>query len=58
VGVTAVLIFGLWALFINTISGDYENQILFLPLPLLSLAILIASELRQNKLANLRIEAE
>lgn len=58
VGATAVLIFGLWVLFINTISGDYENQILFLPLPMLSLAILIASELRQNKLANLRIEAE
>ncbi len=52
VSITAVIIIGLWALFLNTLSGDYENQLLFLPLPLLSLAILIASELRSYKVAN------
>lgn len=35
---------GLWALFLSTIEGNYENPILFLPLPLLSLTILLAQE--------------
>lgn len=37
---------GLWALFLGTISGDYENPILFLPLPLISLAMLLGQEVR------------
>ncbi len=35
---------GVWTLFFNTISGDYENPVLFLPLPLLSLAVLLGQE--------------
>ena len=35
---------GLWTLFFSTISGDYENPVLFLPLPLLSLAVLLGQE--------------
>ena len=35
---------GLWVLFFSTISGDYENPVLFLPLPLLSLAVLLGQE--------------
>lgn len=45
VGGTAVLTVlvsaGLWVLFLATIAGDYENPILFLPLPFLCLAVLI-----------------
>lgn len=36
----------LWVLFLSTISGDYENQVLFLPLPFLSLAVLVVLEIR------------
>ncbi|MCP4424842.1 MAG: DUF2029 domain-containing protein [Chloroflexi bacterium] len=51
VTVTAVIIVwvGLWALFLGTISGDYENPILFLPLPFLSLLILILQEIWQRR---------
>ena len=49
---TAVLIGSLWALFLNTISGDYENQILFLPVPLLALTLLLVSERKQLKLGD------
>ncbi len=36
----------LWVLFVSTIRGDYENPILFLPLPLSALAVLIVIEFR------------
>jgi hypothetical protein len=44
VAITAVIIVSLWVLFANTLSGDYENQIMFLPLPLLCLGILLGIE--------------
>jgi hypothetical protein len=51
-GVTAVLTIllsaGLWGLFLATIAGDYENPILFLPLPFLCLAILIGLEIQRR----------
>lgn len=34
----------LWALFLVTIKGEWENPIMFLPLPLLSLAVLVGLE--------------
>ncbi len=52
VAITAVLAIllsiGLWALFLGTIAGDYENPILFLPLPFLCLAVLIAQAVWQK----------
>lgn len=45
VGGTAVLEVALWGLFAATISGDWENPVMFLVLPLLSLAVLVGSEL-------------
>ena len=48
-GATAVLIVGLWGLFVNTISGDYENPIMFLPLPFLALFILLATEINRQR---------
>lgn len=45
VGGVAVLEFGLWGLFATTISGDWENPVMFLVLPLLSLAVLVGGEL-------------
>jgi hypothetical protein len=48
--VTAVIITLLlsstWFLFITTISGDYENQIMFLPMPLLAVCGLLVGEWR------------
>jgi hypothetical protein len=35
----------LWFLFLGTIHGDWEDPIMFLPLPLLSLGVLVAVEL-------------
>jgi hypothetical protein len=35
-----VLIFGPWILFLTTITGDYENPILLLPLPFFCLVVL------------------
>jgi hypothetical protein len=55
-GITAVIIIGLWLLFLNTLSGDYENQIMFLPLPFLSLLILIVSEFNPQKQGGMRLE--
>ena len=37
---------GLWVLFLSTIHGDWEDPVLFLPLPLLALAVLIGLEIR------------
>jgi hypothetical protein len=34
----------LWVLFLGTIQGNWENPVMFLPLPLLSLAILVGAE--------------
>ena len=34
----------LWALFLTTISGNWENPVLFLPLPLFSLAVMVGIE--------------
>lgn len=34
----------LWVLFFATISGNYENPLLFLPLPFFTLAVLIFQE--------------
>lgn len=42
--VTTFVIFATWTLFITTISGDYENQIMFLPMPLLTLVGLLVAE--------------
>jgi hypothetical protein len=46
--IAAVLIIGPWILFLTTISGNYENPILLLPLPFLCLIVLglKASKLR------------
>lgn len=38
--IAVVLIVGPWILFLTTISGDYENPILLLPLPFFCLAVL------------------
>jgi hypothetical protein len=37
----------LWGLFFGTMKGNWENPIMFLPLPLLSLIILIGAEIQQ-----------
>jgi hypothetical protein len=47
--VTTSYLFLLWYLFLTLRSGDYENQILFLPVPLLALAILTSIELTQRR---------
>lgn len=36
----------LWILFLTTIQGDWENPIMFLPLPLFCLIVLVANEIR------------
>jgi hypothetical protein len=36
----------LWILFLTTIHGDWENPIMFLPLPLFCLVVLVAKEIR------------
>ena len=41
-GVSGLLV-ALWALFLSTIKGEWENPVMFLPLPLLCLAVLIGS---------------
>lgn len=38
---TGVLLVANWVLFFQTIRGDYEHPILFLPLPLLALAVIL-----------------
>ncbi len=42
----SVLLVALWALFLSTVKGEWENPVMFLPLPLLSLAVLVGSEVR------------
>lgn len=37
----AIVLVAIWILFFQTIRGDYENPILFLPLPLLALAVIV-----------------
>lgn len=41
---TAALIFGQWFFFLSTIEGDYENPLMFLPLPFFTLVILLGME--------------
>ncbi len=36
----------LWLLFLTTIQGNWENPVMFLPLPLFCLAVLVAREIR------------
>jgi len=43
--VLVALQLAVWMLFLTTIKGDWENPIMFLPLPLISLIILIGNEL-------------
>lgn len=43
IGVVALQI-ALWALFLVTLKDEWENPIMFLPLPLLSLAVLADRE--------------
>lgn len=43
IGVIGLLV-ALWVLFLNTINGNWENPVMFLPLPLLSLAVLVGIE--------------
>jgi hypothetical protein len=38
------LLVALWVLFLGTIQGNYENPVMFLPLPLFSLAVLVGVE--------------
>lgn len=49
--VTAVGVFmlvaGLWVLFLATISGDFENPLLFVPLPVLTLLVLVGLSYRE-----------
>jgi len=35
----------LWILFLSTISEDWENPMMFLPLPLFSLAVMVGIEI-------------
>lgn len=39
-----VLLIALWVLFVGTIKGNWENPVMFLPLPLFSLVILVGVE--------------
>lgn len=39
-GTAVVAVVGLWLLFLNTVGGDFESSIMFLPVPLFCLAIL------------------
>lgn len=41
-----LLLIGPWLLFLTTISGNYENPLLLLPLPLLALAVLLWRQVR------------
>lgn len=45
---TVVLLIAPWALFLTTISGNAENTIMFLPFPLLCLAVLIGLEAKEK----------
>jgi hypothetical protein len=45
----SILHLALWTLFLVTIKGDWENPVMFLPLPLLSLGILIGIELSNSR---------
>jgi hypothetical protein len=44
-GGVAGLELGIWMLFLATISGNWENPAMFLPLPLLGLTVLMGMEL-------------
>jgi hypothetical protein len=42
IGVIGLLV-ALWALFLGTIEGNWENPVMFLPLPILCLAVLVGT---------------
>jgi hypothetical protein len=46
-----VVLIGPWVLFLSTIKGNWENPLLFLPLPLLGLAILVCTEVQRWRLS-------
>lgn len=46
VALVAVLELALWTLFLATIHGDWEDPIMFLPVPLIGLAVVIGAEIR------------
>lgn len=46
--VSLLFLFSLWAFFLTTISGDFENPLLFFPTPFFILAVLIGLEWRGN----------
>jgi hypothetical protein len=51
IGVGALEV-GLWALFLVTIKGNWENPVMFLPLPLLSLIVLVGIEVQRRWVRN------
>ncbi len=57
-GIMLILVIFPWALFLQTVAGDSENPLLFLPLPLLSLAVLVGLEIKQlwEGMKNKRLE--
>lgn len=47
IGLAVILVYAaIWLLFLETIQGDYENPLLLLPLPILTLLVLAAQEAR------------
>lgn len=46
VGIEAVLLVGQWALFLTTVRGDYETAAVYLPFPVLMLAVQVLSRRR------------
>jgi len=43
IGIEAALLVGQWAIFLTTIHGDYETALVYLPFPLLMLAVQVLS---------------
>jgi hypothetical protein len=41
---SGVILIGPWAIFLSTIKGNWENPVMFLPLPLFSLLVLVGIE--------------
>jgi len=47
IGVCGLLV-ALWTLFLGTIKGEWESPVMFLPLPLLCLAVLVGGEVHRR----------
>lgn len=45
--IVITLLVGLWVLFLSTIQGNWENPLMFLPLPILCLLVLMGTEGRR-----------